>query len=136
MIQSVSQFYRKNPYRVVCLRSMHWVTISVSQSVLWNKSSIIVYTAMKAKLLASLLLRTAALLIIYTVTGLTDFGFTPLLWLPQGCLEKQNYPQNSNLMVWCAKRPKTKIIGKNSEMTRKTSKNNGFLTISWFWTQF
>jgi hypothetical protein len=58
---------------------MHWVTISVSQSVLWNKSSIIVYTAMKAKLLASLLLRTAALLIIYTVTGLIDFGFTPIL---------------------------------------------------------
>ena len=59
---------------------------------------------------------------------------------PQGCLEKQNHPLSSNLVVWCAKiGPKTKKVQKTSEMTRKTSKNDGFSTlfqISWFWTQF
>ena len=41
-----------------------------------------------------------------TVTGLANFGFTYLLWRPQGrqgCLEKRNYPLSSNFMVWCAK---------------------------------
>ena len=37
---------------------------------------------------------------------------SPLLWLPQdpqGCLEKQNHPLSSNLVVWCTKiGPKTK----------------------------
>ena len=41
---------------------------------------------------------------------------TPLLWLPQspqGCLEKQNYPLSSNLVVWCTKIwPKTEKLWK------------------------
>ena len=64
----------------------------------------------------------------HTVTGLPNFGFTPLLWLPQGpqgCLEKQNYPLSSNLVIWCTKiGPQTKKVRKTSEMTRKTSKND------------
>ena len=69
-----------------------------------------------------------------TVTGLANFGFTPLLWRPQGppqgCLEKRNYPLSLNLVVCCAKiQPKTKKVWKTSEMTRKTSKNDGFLTV-------
>ena len=66
-----------------------------------------------------------------TVIGLADFAFTPLLWLPQGpqgCLEKQNYPLSSNLVVWCATiGPKTKNVEKTSEMIRKTTKNDGIL---------
>ena len=69
------------------------------------------------------------------MTGLADFGFTPLLWRTldlQGYLEKQNYPLSSNLVVWCAKIGlKTKKVQKISEMTRKTSKNDGFLTLFW-----
>ena len=41
-----------------------------------------------------------------TMTESADFGFIPLLWLPQGpqgCLEKQNHPLSSNLVVWNAK---------------------------------
>ena len=75
----------------------------------------------------------AASVTLYTVTGLANFGFTPLLWHPQGsqgCLEKQNYPLSSNVVVWCAKiGPKTNKVRKTSEMTRKTSKNDGFLTL-------
>ena len=56
-----------------------------------------------------------------TVTGLANFGFTPLLWHPQGpqgCLEKQNYPLSSNLVVWSAKiGPKTKKVQKPSEIS-------------------
>ena len=41
-----------------------------------------------------------------------------------------NYPLSLNLVVWCAKiQPKTKKVRKTSEMTRKTSKNDGFLTV-------
>ena len=58
---------------------------------------------------------------------------TPLFRRPQGpqeCLEKQNYPLSSNLVVWCTKIGlKTKKVKKNWEMTRKTSKNDGFLTL-------
>ena len=49
-----------------------------------------------------------------TVTGLAEFGFTPLLWPPQGpqwCLDKQAYPMSSNLVVWFDKMgPKTRDI--------------------------
>ena len=41
-----------------------------------------------------------------TVTDLANFCVTPLFRRPQGshgCLEKQNYPLSSNLVVWCAK---------------------------------
>ena len=41
-----------------------------------------------------------------TVTESADSGFNPLLRRPQGpqgCLEKQNCPLSSNLVVWCAK---------------------------------
>ena len=49
---------------------------------------------------------------------------------PQGCLEKQNYPLSSNLVVWCTKiGPKIKKVRKTWEMTRKTSKNDGFLIL-------
>ena len=69
------------------------------------------------------------------VTGLAHFGFTPLLWRPQGsqgCLEKQNYILNSNLVVWCTTiGPKTKKVWKTLEITRKTSKNYEFLTPFW-----
>ena len=58
---------------------------------------------------------------------------TLLLWRPQGpqgCLEKPNYPLSSNLVVWCTKiGPKTKKVQKTSEMTGKTSKNDGLLTL-------
>ena len=41
---------------------------------------------------------------------------TPLLWRPQGpqgCLEKQNFPLSSNLVVWCTKIwPKTQKLPK------------------------
>ena len=72
-----------------------------------------------------------------TVTGLANFGFTPLLWCsqgPQGCLEKQNYPLSSNLVVWCAKiGPKTKKVQKTSKMTRKNFKEWWFfITFSKF----
>ena len=42
----------------------------------------------------------------HTVTESADSGFNPLLRRPQGpqgCLEKQNCPLSSNLVVWCAK---------------------------------
>ena len=42
----------------------------------------------------------------FTVTESADSGFNPLLRRPQGpqgCLEKQNCPLSSNLVVWCAK---------------------------------
>ena len=49
-----------------------------------------------------------------TVTDLANFCATPLFRRPQGsqgCLEKQNYPLSSNLVVWCAKiGPKTKKV--------------------------
>ena len=46
---------------------------------------------------------------------------------PQGCLEKQNHPLSSNLVVWCAKiGPKTKKVQKTSELAKKMSKNDGF----------
>ena len=66
------------------------------------------------------------------------FGFIPLFWRPQGphgCLEKQNHPLISNLVLWCAKiGPKSHNFWKTSEMTRKTTKNDGFLTVFWsFW---
>ena len=68
-----------------------------------------------------------------TVTGSADFGFILLLRRPQGpqgCLEKQNYPLSWNLAVWCAKiGPKTQKLQKTSEMTRKTTKNDGFLMV-------
>ena len=58
-------------------------------------------------------------LVLNTVTGLAKFGFTPLLWCPQGpqgCLKKQNYPLISNLVVWCAKiGPKTKKVLKTTK---------------------
>ena len=67
-----------------------------------------------------------------TVTGLANFSFTPLLWHPQGpqgCLEQQNYPLSSNLVIWCAKIGlKIKKVWKLSEMTRRTSQNDGILT--------
>ena len=69
-----------------------------------------------------------------TVTGLANFGFTPLLrWpqCPQGCLEEQSYPLSSNFVVWCAKIGlKTKEVLKTSQMTRKISKNDVFFDIS------
>ena len=73
-----------------------------------------------------------------TVTESSDFGFIPLLWLPQdpqGCLEKQNHSLISNLVLWCAKiGPKSHNFWKTSEMTRKTTKTDGFLTVFWsFW---
>jgi hypothetical protein len=75
---------------------------------------------------------------LYTLTVSADFGFIPLFWHPQGphgCLEKQNYPLISNLVLWCAKiGPKSHNFRKTSEMTRKTTKNDGFLTVFWsFW---
>ena len=46
---------------------------------------------------------------------------TPLFRRPQGpngCLEKQNYPLNLNLVVWCAKiGPKTKKLQKTCQNT-------------------
>jgi hypothetical protein len=73
-----------------------------------------------------------------TVTESADFGFILLFWLPQGpqgCLEKQNHPLSSNLVVWCAKIGlKSLNDWKTSEITRKTTKNYGFLTVFWsFW---
>ena len=41
-----------------------------------------------------------------TVTDLANSCVTPLFRRPQGsqgCLEKQNHPLSSNLVVWCAK---------------------------------
>ena len=41
-----------------------------------------------------------------TVTNLANFCVTPLFRRPQGsqgCLEKQNHPLISNLVLWCAK---------------------------------
>ena len=68
-----------------------------------------------------------------TVTESADPGFNPLLRRPQGpqgCHEKQNCPLSSNLVVWCAKiGPKSQNVQKTSEMTRKTTKNYGFLTV-------
>ena len=73
-----------------------------------------------------------------TVTGLANFGFTPILWRPQGpqgCLGEQNYPLSSNLVVWCAKIGlKTKEVRKTSEVTNKMSIH--FFKVSWFWIQF
>ena len=57
-----------------------------------------------------------------TICGNTvaDFGFTPLIRCPpdprpQECLEKQNYPLSSNLVVWCIK------IGLKTKKVQKTS---------------
>ena len=57
---------------------------------------------------------------------------------PQGCPEKQNYPLSTNLVVWRAKiGPKTKKVRKPSEMTRKTSENDGFFSkFLGFWPNF
>ena len=67
-----------------------------------------------------------------TVTGSADFGFSLLLWRPQGskgCLEKQNHSLSWNLVVWCPKiGPKTKKVWKTSELTKKNVKNYGILT--------
>ena len=50
----------------------------------------------------------------FTVTDLANFCVTPLFRRPQGshgCLEKQNHPLSSNLVVWCTKiGPKTKKV--------------------------
>ena len=68
-----------------------------------------------------------------TVTDLANFCVTPLFRRPQGsqgCLEKRNHPLSSNLVVWCAKiGPKTKKVRKTSELTKKSVKNDGFLTV-------
>ena len=74
----------------------------------------------------------------HTLTESADLGFIPLFWRPQGpqwCLEKQNHSLISNLVLWCAKiGPKSHNFWKTSEMTRKTTKNDGFLTVLWsFW---
>ena len=74
----------------------------------------------------------------YTLTVSADFGSIPLFWRPQGsqgCLEKQNHPLITNLVLWCAKiGPKSHIFWKPLEMTRKTTKNDGFSTVFWsFW---
>ena len=68
-----------------------------------------------------------------TLTESADLGFIPLFWHPQGpqgCLEKQNHPLILNLVLWCAKiGPKSHSFWKTSEMTRKTTKNDGFLAV-------
>ena len=64
------------------------------------------------------------------------FRFTTLTpQSPKGCLEKQNHSLSSNLVVWCTKIGlKTKKVRKTSEMTGKTTKNDGFLMFfSSFW---
>ena len=70
------------------------------------------------------------LYVMYTVTDLANSCATPLFRRPQvphGCLEKQNYPLNSNLVVWCAKiGPRTKKVQKTSELTKEMSKMMGF----------
>ena len=75
-----------------------------------------------------------------TVTESADLGFIPLLWRPQGpqgCLEQQNHPLSSNLVIWCAKMgPKTKEVQKTSELTTKTCQKWWFFEVSWFWAQF
>ena len=61
---------------------------------------------------------------------------TPLFRHPQGphgCLEKQNYPQNLNLVVWCAK------IGQKTKKLWKTVEKTSILTFflvnfEVFWT--
>ena len=61
-----------------------------------------------------------------TVTESADFGFIPLFWLPQGlqrCLEKQNHPLNSNLVVWCAK------IGPKTQKLQKTVEKPSFFVV-------
>ena len=41
------------------------------------------------------------------------------------------------MVVWCARiEPKTEKVWKTSEMTRKTSKNDGFLTLFWSFLVF
>ena len=58
---------------------------------------------------------------IATVTRLANFGFTTLLWRlqgPQGCLEKQKYPLNSNLAVW-AQNQESSINFKNERKNIK-----------------
>ena len=41
----------------------------------------------------------------------------------QGCLEKQNYPLSSNLVVWCAK------IGSKTKKLRKCVKKPSFFDV-------
>ena len=58
---------------------------------------------------------------------------TPLLWRPQGCPEKQNYPLSLNLVVWSAK------IGPKTEKLQKTVKKSSFFGVflvicEVFWT--
>ena len=69
------------------------------------------------------------------MTDLANSCVTPLFRRPQGsqgCLEKQNHPLSSNLVVWCAKiGPKTKKVKKTSELTKKI-KNDCFLTVFLF----
>ena len=65
---------------------------------------------------------------LYTVTGLANFGFTPLFWRPQ---EAKLYTE-FKLVVWCAKiEPKTKKGWKTSEITREMSKNYRFMFFFW-----
>ena len=67
------------------------------------------------------------------MTRLADFCFTPLLWLPPespGVSREAKLSTEFKFGRWSAKNgPKTKKIWKTSEMTRNTSKNNGFLTV-------
>ena len=55
------------------------------------------------------------------MTDLANSCVTPLFRRPQGsqgCLEKQNHPVSSNLVVWCAKiGPKTKKVQKTCQNT-------------------
>ena len=67
-----------------------------------------------------------------TVTDLANSCATPLFRQPQGsqgCLEKQNHPLSSNLVVWCAKiEPKTKKSLKNLRIDKRIVKNDDILT--------
>ena len=60
------------------------------------------------------------------MTDLANSCVTTLFRRPQGsqgCLEKQNHPLSSNLVVWCAKiGPKTKKVQKTSDLTKKCKK--------------
>ena len=77
---------------------------------------------------------------IVTVTDLANSCVTPLSRRHQGSqgyLQKQNHLLSSNLVVWCAKiGPKSQNVHKTSEMTRKTTKNDGFLKFLSFGPNF
>ena len=70
-----------------------------------------------------------------TLTDLANFCFTPLFWHPQGpqgCLEKQNHPLSSNLVVWCAsiwKKIKNRQVAPPSKKQLKYFSNTNNSTI-------